>query len=65
MVLQVQGVAAAVGCRCGCGACMAVASAVGTGFVPHASVVRRSMLDVTSTCGSHRAVADNVCGDVR
>ena len=30
--------------------CMAVASAVGTGFVPRASVVRRSMFDVTSTC---------------
>ena len=45
--------------------CMAVASAVGTGFVPRASVVRRSMFDVTSTCGSHRVVADNVCADVR
>ena len=45
--------------------CIAVASAVSTGFVPRASVLRRSMFDVTSTCGSHRVVADNVCADVR
>ena len=45
--------------------CMAVASVVGTGFVPRVSVVRRSMFDVTSTCGSHRVVADNVYADVR
>ena len=45
--------------------CMAVVSAVGTGFVPRVSVVRRSMSDVTSTCDSHRAIADNVCADVR
>jgi hypothetical protein len=44
--------------------CMAVASAVNTGFVPRISVVRRSMFDVTSTCGSHRAIAaHNVCAD--
>ena len=45
--------------------CMAVVSAVGTGFVPRTSVMRRSMFDVTSTCDSHRAVTDNVCADVR
>ena len=45
--------------------CIAVASAVSTGFVPRASVLRRSMFDVTSTCGGHRVVADNVCADVR
>ena len=63
MVLQLQGVAAAECCRLQLQLqrCMAVASAVGTGVVPRASVVRRSMLDVTSTCGSHRVVADNVC----
>jgi hypothetical protein len=67
MALQLQGVAAAECCRlqvrlrC----CIAVVSAVSTGFVPHVSVVRRSMFDVTSTGGSHRAVADNVCGNVR
>ena len=48
--------------------CMAVVSAVGTGFVSRASVLRPSMFDVTSTCDSHRAVtdiSDNVCADVR
>ena len=37
--------------------CMAVASVVGTGFVPRVSVVRRSMFDVTSTCGSRTALS--------
>ena len=45
--------------------CMAVVSAVGTGFVSRAIVLRPSMFDVTSTCDSHRVVADNVCADVR
>ena len=58
--------ASAVGCRTGARLqrCMAIASAVGTGFAPQISVVRRSMFDVTSTCGSHRAIAaHNVCAD--
>ena len=60
-VLQLLSAAAAAAQRY-----MAVASAVGTaGFAPRISVVRRSMFYVTSTCDSHRAVADNVCADVR
>ena len=37
----------------------------GTDLMPRTSVVRRSMFDVASKCDSHRAVADNVCADVR
>ena len=62
MALQLQGAAAAVGCRCGCSvARQSRLAVVGTGFMLRASVVRRSMLDGVHRLesDSHRAIADN------